>query len=86
VVCGRGAVRASLVPVGGLSATGHLQTWPAQGGMSASPLKADISACGQHVLCGPDAVAVGHPFGSEKVLGRKTIVEMDAMPQIDCKA
>ena len=69
-----------------MSATGHLQTCPAQDGMSASPLKADIRASGQQVRYGPDAVAVGHPFGSEKVLGRKTIVEMDAMPQIDCKA
>ena len=27
-----------------MSASGHLQTWPVQDGMSASPLKADIRA------------------------------------------
>jgi hypothetical protein len=31
---------------------GHLQTCPAQAGMSASPLKADIRASGQHIRQG----------------------------------
>jgi hypothetical protein len=35
-----------------MTAPGHLQTGPTQDGISASPLKADIGACGQHVLCG----------------------------------
>ena len=26
-----------------------------------------------------------HPFGSEKVLGRETIVKIDAMPGLNCK-
>jgi hypothetical protein len=42
-----------------MTALGHLQTCPAQEGMSASPLKADIRASGQHVRCGPKAEVVG---------------------------
>jgi hypothetical protein len=32
-----------------MSVPGHLQTCPAQDGMSASPLKADIGSSGKHV-------------------------------------
>jgi hypothetical protein len=38
-----------------MSDLGHLQTCPAQNGMSASPLKADIAASGQHIRYGPFA-------------------------------
>ena len=38
-----------------MSETGHLQTCPAQDDMSASPLKADIRASGQHVRYWPFA-------------------------------
>jgi hypothetical protein len=37
-----------------MSALGHLQTWPAQDGMSASPLKADIAATTWNVGYGPE--------------------------------
>jgi hypothetical protein len=45
----------TMVKAPSTSALGHLQTSPAQDGMSASPLKADIRASGQHIRYGlPD--------------------------------
>jgi hypothetical protein len=51
-----------------MSVVGPLQTCPAKDGMSASPLKAEIGACGQHVRYGARSGSTHLPCSTSAVV------------------